>query len=66
MDARSGILTALDLCDVGRCNAGAWVRVTLSTGELDLCVHHWREKRAALEPIASAVLDESHLVLVGA
>lgn len=39
-------LTAADRCD--RCGAQAYVRVTLSAGELLFCAHHARQHEAAL------------------
>lgn len=50
-------LTAQDRCD--QCGAQAYVRVSLKSGDLYFCAHHGRKQRAALEPIAVRILDES-------
>jgi len=50
-------LTALDRCD--RCNAQAYVRVTLPKGELLFCGHHARAHSAAYQGIALSIHDES-------
>ena len=63
MAERSGLITALDRCDCRKCGAAAWVRVSLRTGTLDMCGHHWREKADALMPFVTDVLDETHLIL---
>jgi len=54
-------LTALDRCD--RCNAQAYVRVTLPKGELLFCGHHARAHAPAYQSIAVSVLDESDRLL---
>jgi hypothetical protein len=54
-------LNAADRCDV--CGAQAYIRVSLSTGELMFCSHHGNEKRAKLEPIAIAWQDETEKLL---
>jgi len=50
-------LTALDRCD--RCNAQAYVRVTLPKGELLFCGHHARAHAPAYQGIALSIHDES-------
>ncbi|MCL1800523.1 MAG: hypothetical protein FWG25_04050 [Promicromonosporaceae bacterium] len=50
-------LTALDRCD--RCNAQAYVRVTLPVGELLFCGHHSRAHAPAYSRVAVDILDES-------
>jgi hypothetical protein len=50
-------LCALDRCD--RCNAQAYVRVTLPFGELFFCGHHARAHASAYEHVAVAIHDES-------
>ncbi|AIC47491.1 DUF7455 domain-containing protein [Rhodoluna lacicola] len=54
-------LNATDRCDV--CGAQAYIRVSLSTGELMFCSHHGNEKRSKLEPIAIAWQDETEKLL---
>lgn len=54
-------LNAADRCDV--CGAQAYIRVSLTTGELMFCSHHGNEKRAKLEPIATAWQDETEKLL---
>jgi len=43
-------------CD--RCGSQAYVQVSLSTGQLLFCAHHYQEYEAHLRPIATAVLDD--------
>jgi len=54
-------LTAADRCDA--CGAQAYVRVTLSTGELLFCAHHAAENREKLQPIALTWQDETERLL---
>ncbi|MEY3908337.1 MAG: hypothetical protein RLZZ90_244 [Actinomycetota bacterium] len=54
-------LNANDRCDI--CGAQAYIRVTLSTGELIFCSHHGNEQRAKLEPIALSWHDETEKLL---
>lgn len=54
-------LTAADRCDA--CGAQAYVRVTLSTGELLFCAHHANENKEKLQPIAVSWHDESEKLL---
>lgn len=50
-------LTALDRCDY--CGAQAYVKATLTTGELLFCNHHANEFRSKLQPVALEWQDES-------
>jgi hypothetical protein len=54
-------LTVADRCDA--CGAQAYVRVTLSTGELLFCAHHANENKAKLEAIAINWHDETEKLL---
>jgi len=54
-------LTAADRCDA--CGAQAYVRATLSTGELLFCLHHANENKDKLQPIAIKWQDESEKLL---
>jgi hypothetical protein len=54
-------LTVADRCDA--CGAQAYVRVTLSTGELLFCAHHANENKAKLETIALKWHDETAKLL---
>lgn len=54
-------LSVADRCDA--CGAQAYVRVTLSTGELLFCAHHANENKEKLQPIAIAWQDESEKLL---
>ena len=49
-------LTDHDRCD--QCGSQAYVQVSLPTGQLLFCAHHYQEHEARLRPIATAVLDE--------
>jgi hypothetical protein len=49
-------LTDHDRCD--RCGSQAYVQVSLPTGQLLFCAHHYQEYEAHLRPIVTAVLDE--------
>ena len=49
--------TALDRCDA--CGAQAWVKATLSSGELYFCAHHARAFADKLEGAATEILDET-------
>ncbi len=51
------MLTALDRCDM--CGAQAYVRVTLSSGELLFCAHHGAEYKPKLIETALEWHDES-------
>jgi hypothetical protein len=50
-------LEASDRCD--RCGARAYVRATLSAGELLLCAHHARQHEARLKVVALEWHDET-------
>ena len=51
------LLTALDRCDY--CGAQAYVKATLTTGELLFCNHHANEFKSKLQPVALEWHDES-------
>ncbi|MFV0425736.1 MAG: hypothetical protein ACK5KU_01725 [Beutenbergiaceae bacterium] len=51
------ILTAADRCDA--CGAQAYVRVQLADGELHFCAHHARKHGAALQQVATNIVDET-------
>lgn len=50
------VLTAADRCD--QCGARAWVRVTMTAGELLFCAHHAVKHMDALSSQAHDILDE--------
>ncbi len=50
------VLTAADRCD--QCGARAWVRVTLTAGDLHFCAHHASKHMEALSAQALTILDE--------
>lgn len=50
-------LLATDRCD--SCGAQAYVRVTLTSGELFFCAHHARKHLPALEGVATSIHDET-------
>jgi hypothetical protein len=54
-------LTAADRCDA--CGAQAYIRVTLSTGQLYFCAHHGNENKQKLEAIALNWHDETEKLL---
>jgi len=54
-------LSALDRCD--SCGAQAYVRVTLSTGDLLFCAHHGSKFKEKLFPTALHWHDESAKLL---
>jgi len=51
-----GVLTLHDRCD--RCGSQAYVEVSLATGRLLFCAHHYQEHEDRLRPVATAVCDE--------
>jgi hypothetical protein len=51
-----GLLTLHDRCD--RCGSQAYVLVSLATGRLLFCAHHYQEYEARLRPLATSVCDE--------
>ena len=54
-------LTDSDRCD--RCGSQAYVQVSVATGELLFCAHHFREFEVRLRPVATAVFDERDRLL---
>ncbi|MCU1470846.1 MAG: hypothetical protein JWQ39_1995 [Glaciihabitans sp.] len=54
-------LTGLDRCD--SCGAQAYVRVTMSTGELLFCAHHGAQFKEKLSATALDWHDESYRLL---
>ncbi|MFV0252192.1 MAG: hypothetical protein ACK5H2_02535 [Beutenbergiaceae bacterium] len=50
-------LTTSDRCDA--CGAQAYVRVQLADGELHFCAHHARKHGAALQQVATHIIDET-------
>jgi ribosomal protein L37E len=52
----TGILTFHDRCD--RCGSQAYVAVSLQTGRLLFCAHHYREYEVRLRSVATSVCDE--------
>ncbi|MCU1507982.1 MAG: hypothetical protein JWR53_1100 [Glaciihabitans sp.] len=54
-------LSALDRCD--SCGAQAYVRVTMSTGELFFCAHHGAQFKEKLSATALEWHDESSRLL---
>jgi hypothetical protein len=57
VDELDATLTALDRCD--SCGAQAYIRVTLSSGELLFCAHHGAKFKDKLEPTALHWHDET-------
>lgn len=55
------VLTAHDRCD--RCCAQAYVHVTLASGDLLFCGHHYGIAAAGLAPLATAIHDERHKLM---
>ena len=55
-------LNVADRCD--GCGAQAYVRVTLASGDLLLCGHHWRKSEDRLVSIALAIRNETDKLLV--
>lgn len=50
-------LTAADRCD--RCGAQAYLRVTMSAGELLFCAHHAKAHSDRLKQVALNIQDET-------
>jgi len=50
-------LTTADRCD--RCGAQAYLRVTLSAGELLFCAHHAKAHSDRLKQVALNIQDET-------
>jgi hypothetical protein len=57
IDALDRTLSALDRCD--SCGAQAYIRVTLSSGDLLFCAHHGNQFKAKLFPTALNWHDET-------
>lgn len=55
---RHWILKEADRCDQGRCGARAFVRVTLKTGELYFCGHHYAQHEDILIFYTERLVDE--------
>lgn len=55
------VLTALDRCD--SCGAQAYIKVTMSTGELLFCAHHGAEFKDKLSATALHWHDETSKLL---
>ncbi|WP_126415717.1 DUF7455 domain-containing protein [Trueperella bialowiezensis] len=51
------VLTAADRCDA--CNAQAFVRVALVSGNLFFCAHHARKHMPKLKKVALSIVDET-------
>ena len=51
-------LTGHDRCDNSGCNAAAYVRVALSTGDLVFCGHHYSNHETALATTGATIRDE--------
>jgi hypothetical protein len=54
-------LSAVDRCD--RCGAQAYVRVTLPSGELLFCAHHYRKHAPKFANVATHIHDETDRLL---
>lgn len=57
-----GTLTNADRCDLGGCNAQAWVQATFRRGDLLFCRKHYLDMKKWIDISALAVLDETHLI----
>lgn len=58
-------LTARDRCDAD-CSAQAYVRVTLATGALLFCGHHYRRHEVALAQTPGVTVEDfTHLIPQG-
>ncbi len=62
VDSKDAPLSGHDRCD--SCGAQAYVRATLTYGELLFCLHHATLNKAALEPATLHWHDESDKLLV--
>lgn len=56
-DEPSDTLTTADRCD--KCNAQAYFKVELGTGDLLFCYHDYNSSAEKLAPVALNVTDES-------
>jgi len=54
-------LSVADRCD--RCGAQAYVRVTLPSGELLFCAHHYRAHAPKFADVATHIHDETDRLL---
>ena len=54
--------TQFEYCDI--CGHQSYYIVTLATGKLFFCAHHFKLNKDALYEIAEDVLDESAMLLV--
>ena len=66
------ILNHLDRCDIGGCDARAFVRALFEplrddqdTSALDMCGHHYRVAPMSLHERAYHIIDETHRILEG-
>lgn len=57
METPAPALTAADRCD--SCGAQAYIRVTMSAGELMFCAHHGKKYQEKLTDLAQGWHDES-------
>jgi|GEM_PF-3586377 len=53
---RKATLSQQDRCD--SCNAQAFAHITLKTGELLLCGHHFTKSETKLTTLATSIVDE--------
>ena len=63
-DSNERPLTTADRCDV--CDAQAYVRVVMLTGELFFCAHHARQHGEKLKEVALLFQDETATLTPGA
>lgn len=54
-------MTAHDRCDA--CGAQAYVSVSMISGELLFCGHHYEKHKVALEKVVISVIDERKLLV---
>ena len=62
-DSSERPLTTADRCDV--CDAQAYVRVVMLTGELFFCAHHARQHGEKLKEVALLFQDETASLAAG-
>lgn len=55
-------LSAKDRCDVGKCGARAYIRVTFDSGDLYFCGHHGREKHVEMLGTYTVWHDETSTI----
>lgn len=58
--------TTVDRCNVGSCNAAAWVRAWFGNSELTFCAHHYAKNESTISQQASHVHDERSQLLQNA